>query len=212
MSGRASFVLCRAVAFLSLRARAPGRWMRPRAGSSGASRCGWSRAGCAANMEKGPQWAKTNLAADKLEQIRRLMDVDEQLIFRCSSRNPWSSCPRRRTPTLRPRQDATRRTRSASAKADTHRRPEEKPATAKAAAAPAKTRPQSQAEKRRQSRRRRPPKRRRRASKEPAKSAAAPAAKAAAGKPKPKAKADDAYKAPPPDPSANPFAGQPAPQ
>ena len=40
-------------------------------------------AGTRGNMGKGPQWAKTNLEPDKLDQIRRLLEVDEQLLFRC---------------------------------------------------------------------------------------------------------------------------------
>ncbi len=44
-------------------------------------------AGTRANMSKGPQWAKTNLEPDKLEQIRHLLEVDEQLQFRCNSKS-----------------------------------------------------------------------------------------------------------------------------
>ena len=40
-------------------------------------------AGTRGNMGKGPQWAKTNLEPEKLDQIRRLLEVDEQLLFRC---------------------------------------------------------------------------------------------------------------------------------
>ena len=45
------------------------------------------QAGVRGNMEKGPAWAKSNLAADKLEQIRRLMELDEQLLVPMPSRN-----------------------------------------------------------------------------------------------------------------------------
>ena len=44
------------------------------------------QAGTRGNMAKGPQWAKTNLEPDKLDQIRRLLEVDEQLLFRCHGR------------------------------------------------------------------------------------------------------------------------------
>jgi hypothetical protein len=44
-------------------------------------------AGTRASMSKGPQWAKTNLEPDKLEQIRRLLEVDEQLQFRCNGKS-----------------------------------------------------------------------------------------------------------------------------
>ena len=36
------------------------------------------------NMAKGPEWAKANLADDKLQQIKRLIDLDGQLLFRCT--------------------------------------------------------------------------------------------------------------------------------
>ncbi len=37
-------------------------------------------------MAKGPEWAKANLAADKLGEIKRLIEVDELLLFRCQGR------------------------------------------------------------------------------------------------------------------------------
>src|SRR5688572_11885037 len=43
-------------------------------------------AGVRGNMAKGPQWAKTNLEPEKLNQIRRLLEVDEQLLFRCQGK------------------------------------------------------------------------------------------------------------------------------
>jgi hypothetical protein len=42
--------------------------------------------GARGSMGKGPEWAKVNLAPDKLEQIRRLIELDEQLLFRCGGR------------------------------------------------------------------------------------------------------------------------------
>jgi hypothetical protein len=44
-------------------------------------------AGVRGNMGKGPQWGKANLEPDKLEQIKRLLEVDEQLLFRCHGRS-----------------------------------------------------------------------------------------------------------------------------
>src|SRR5262245_65716306 len=44
------------------------------------------QAGARGNIAKGPQWAKANLDHDKLDQIRRLLEVDEQLLFRCQGR------------------------------------------------------------------------------------------------------------------------------
>jgi hypothetical protein len=40
-------------------------------------------AGAKSDMDKGPQWAKANLAPDKLKAIERLIAVTEQLSFRC---------------------------------------------------------------------------------------------------------------------------------
>lgn len=40
-------------------------------------------AGIAADMEKGPEWAAANLPAARLEQIKRFIEIDEQLKFRC---------------------------------------------------------------------------------------------------------------------------------
>ena len=40
-------------------------------------------AGAKADMERGPEWAKANLAPDRLKRIARLLEVDEGLAFRC---------------------------------------------------------------------------------------------------------------------------------
>jgi hypothetical protein len=42
--------------------------------------------GARANMAKGPEWAKANLGPDKLGQIKRLIEVEELLLFRCQGR------------------------------------------------------------------------------------------------------------------------------
>jgi hypothetical protein len=42
--------------------------------------------GTRGSIGKGPDWGKANLAPEKLEQIRRLIEVDEQLLFRCGGR------------------------------------------------------------------------------------------------------------------------------
>ena len=39
--------------------------------------------GLRADMARGVAWAKSNLAADRLQKIARLIEVDEQLLFRC---------------------------------------------------------------------------------------------------------------------------------
>src|SRR5262249_53277777 len=42
--------------------------------------------GIRAAVAKGPDWAKANLSAEKLTQLRRLLEVDGQLLFRCNGR------------------------------------------------------------------------------------------------------------------------------
>jgi hypothetical protein len=42
--------------------------------------------GTRGSMGRGPEWAKVNLVPEKLEQIRRLIELDEQLLFRCGGR------------------------------------------------------------------------------------------------------------------------------
>jgi hypothetical protein len=39
--------------------------------------------GAKADMDRGPEWAKANLAPDRLGKIERLIALDEQLSFRC---------------------------------------------------------------------------------------------------------------------------------
>lgn len=40
-------------------------------------------AGAKVDMQKGPEWAKENLAPERLGRIERLIAVEEQLSFRC---------------------------------------------------------------------------------------------------------------------------------
>jgi hypothetical protein len=40
-------------------------------------------AGLEVDRNRGPEWAKANLAPDRLKLIERMIDVDEQLSFRC---------------------------------------------------------------------------------------------------------------------------------
>src|SRR5215475_3083723 len=42
--------------------------------------------GARGTLAKGPEWAKANLAADKLQQIKRLLELDEQILFRCQGK------------------------------------------------------------------------------------------------------------------------------
>ena len=158
--------------------------------------------GVRANMAKGPEWAKANLATDKLEQVKRLLFVDEQLLFRCSARNLIE---------LPPEADAELKAPSdpEAGQEEAGQTPKEKDkaqagAKDKAGAAPpakkAAVSPKSDAGQTKTA----PAKK-----DTPAKDAPRAAEKPAAAKPKPKAKVDDAFKPPPPDPSADPFGNQP---
>src|SRR5262249_56909468 len=44
------------------------------------------RDGARGSLGRGPDWAKANLGPEKMEQVRRLIEVDEQLLFRCGGR------------------------------------------------------------------------------------------------------------------------------
>jgi hypothetical protein len=43
--------------------------------------------GARADMERGPEWAKANLAPDRMQSIHRMLEIDDQLEFRCGGRN-----------------------------------------------------------------------------------------------------------------------------
>lgn len=42
-------------------------------------------AGVKADMQHGPEWAKSNLPAERLQRILRFIEVEQQLLFRCPS-------------------------------------------------------------------------------------------------------------------------------
>ncbi len=158
--------------------------------------------GVRSSMAKGPEWAKANLAADKLAQIRRLIDLDEQLLFRCSSRNLVELPPDADADPAPAKTDEEGKEAAPATKADAP--PAKKPAakaarpeTAKVPAAP-KTKEAAKT----------PPATTKAAPKKDA-GAAPEAEKAAAVKPKPKSKVDDAYRPPPANPNVDPFANQP---
>jgi hypothetical protein len=44
---------------------------------------GLASAGAQSDMNRGPEWAKTNLTPDRLEKVERLIALKEQLTFRC---------------------------------------------------------------------------------------------------------------------------------
>lgn len=137
------------------------------------------KGGVRASMAKGPEWAKANLAPDKLEEIRRTIELDEQLLFRCAGK-PLVVLPPEADPAASPPEPIEGG--KDEGKKAAPGAPDAKPAPGpqrKAAVAKEKVKGESEFTK-----------------------GEDPKVKAKA-KPKPKGK-EDAYKAPPPD-SANPF-------
>jgi hypothetical protein len=167
------------------------------------------KAGTRGNMGKGPQWAKTNLQPEKLDQIRRLLEVDEQLLFRCHGK-PLVNLPKDPT-------DADPAAREPEAKGPAPRTPKagKKEAAKKAAAQPADQPAKDTAKDEAEAGKASPePK-----GSSPAKADNKPESKpekktaqqpTAAKKSKSKPKVDDAYRVPATDPGSNPFGQQPA--
>jgi peptidoglycan hydrolase CwlO-like protein len=46
------------------------------------------KAGAKSNMERGPVWAKANLAPEKLKEIEHYIELQEQILFRCPQPKP----------------------------------------------------------------------------------------------------------------------------
>ena len=51
------------------------------------------QAGVEADMAKGPEWGKANLLPEKLDRIRRFIEIEEQLLFRCRQKSLVSLPP-----------------------------------------------------------------------------------------------------------------------
>jgi hypothetical protein len=136
--------------------------------------------GAGTNMAKGPEWAKANLSADAVKQVLRLIDVEAQLLFRCTGSNLVN------LPTEAD-SDTTKAGSNDAAKGEAAKAKPKSGTAKKAATVPAKAKKGSGS-----------------------KAAAASDRQKAAAKPggKGKAKVDDAYRPPPADPKANPFASQ----
>jgi|GEM_PF-5329013 len=154
------------------------------------------QAGVRASMSRGPEWAKNNLAPAQLAQIRRLIEVEEQLLFRCHGK-PLVSLPKDPDPDPAAREpDAKEPGKGAAAKAAAVKTGKEKDKPAPAAR-PGKETAKASKEKDKDKERPKAP---------PAKKAAAPAdaapaapkTKAPAAKPAPKAKSDTPVKKEPP--------------
>jgi hypothetical protein len=193
-------------------------------------------AGIDKEMAKGPEWGKANLGPEKLAQVRRFIELEELMLFRCRGKSLVTI-----QPDPEPFATGDPDKQEADDKQDNQGKepPAAKPAPAAApgkgqAVAPKqKTEAANEAEKTGAGKKAEPAAQ----SKSTAKSTAKPTAKpkpapqpkkqdteaarkapthTAAPRPPvsdvakspPKAKVDDAYKAPPPDPSVNPFAGQ----
>jgi hypothetical protein len=44
-------------------------------------------AGVEQDLAKGPEWAKTNLSAERIAQVRRFIELEELILFRCRSKS-----------------------------------------------------------------------------------------------------------------------------
>jgi hypothetical protein len=148
------------------------------------------QAGVRDNLQRGAAWGKANLSAAKLEEVRHLIEVDEQVLFRCGSKALVNLPPDEPEPAAKADDKPAGKT---EAKPDAAAPGGKEETKAKVPAAPAKKAHSAAVPK----------------AAAPAKAAKpakeAPAtAKAAAPKPK----VDDAYRPPPPPPGTDPFARQ----
>lgn len=168
------------------------------------------QAGARGFMTKGPQWAKANLEPGKLEQVRRLLEVDEQLLFRCRGK-PLVNLPKDPDPdpaarepdgtTDGAKEPAAKPAKTPKAQKKDKKDPAKKPVLKKAAAPATAADP--------------PAKPATATAPEPKTGAAKPdgkpeegsAKKTAQKKTKGKQKPDDGDRAPASEPGASPFAG-----
>jgi len=173
------------------------------------------QAGVRASMAKGPEWAKVNLAPDKLDQVRRLIEVDGQVMFRCDGR-PLVALPKEveADPAAIPAAAKTEGEAAASKPEGAKSVPAEKKAPQKkAAVAKEKVEPAAKAQTKDAPAKKAPapPKAPAKQAKEATAPPAADQAAKAKPKPKSKAKADDTYRPPATESGANPFVNQLAP-
>ncbi|HEY1244866.1 MAG TPA: hypothetical protein VGF29_08550 [Hyphomicrobiaceae bacterium] len=162
-------------------------------------------AGVEKDMAKGPAWAKANLAPEKLNMVQRFIDIEEQLLFRCRNKVIVTLPSETEAPATGDQaeqdkddddKDAATRANSRAAKTAA---PKPKVQTPKKASAAPAARPAKKVEAG--------------GRKPPSKAAARPELSSEPGvtaveKRPARAKVDDAYKPPPPDPNVNPFADQ----
>lgn len=84
-------------------------------------------AGARADMARGAAWGRANLGADRLKKIARLIEVDEQVLFRCPAPPPEVDAAAKPPPAATPKPkpakpaaaEAGRNTKAAAGKADT---------------------------------------------------------------------------------------------
>ncbi len=191
-------------------ASVPSRWMRRRAGSSRASRCAWSRPACGATWRRVRRGPSPISPLTSWTRSAASSDLDEQLLFRCSARNLVelpADADADPAPTPAKADDdgkdpASSKTDAAPAAAEKARYGEGCPGGASQKLPLPKPKPKEAAKTAPDD----PEGARRRTA-----GATPPSDKAAAAaKTKAKAKADDAYKPPPANPSVDPFANAPA--
>jgi hypothetical protein len=182
-------------------------------------------AGIDKEMAKGPEWGRANLGPEKLAQVRRFIELEELMLFRCRGKSlvtlppdpepsPTGDQDKQHKQDADDKQDKQGKEPPASKSAKPA--PAAAPAKGQAAAAKQKTEAGKKANKFEAGKPKpaiQPKPASQPTKQEPAKKAqsqtAAPRPPVSEiAKSPPKAKVDDAYKAPPPDPSVNPFADQ----
>lgn len=166
------------------------------------------QAGVRGTMAKGPEWAKTNLPPDKLEQVRRLIDVDAQLTFRCHGK-PLVQLPPEieADPAAGPAADDAKG-KAVPAKGGKAPSAEKRSAVKKAAVQPP-DKSASEPGKQEPAAKKASPAGKAAAAKQAVEGSGQPAANAPVkAKAKPKPKANDAYRPTVGDPTASPFSSQ----
>jgi hypothetical protein len=168
-------------------------------------------AGIDKEMAKGPDWGKANLGPEKLAQVRRFIELEELMLFRCRGKLLITL----QDPDPSPAGDQDKQEADDKPDSKQDKQGKEPPATKAPkpapAAAPAKGQVAAGKQKAEPGKKADKTEAGKKAAAAPAaqpKAASQPKKQEAAKKAAPKAKVDDAYKAPPPDPSVNPFAGQ----
>lgn len=105
-------------------------------------------AGAEEDMKRGPDWAKVNLTREELENIRRLVEVEEQLRFRCGSLRGKLIAKKPRIPDLPKRKPASAKA-QAQKKADAVKKADAQTPARKATASTARKRSSVRRKKRR---------------------------------------------------------------